>query len=93
MVVEIRPRFEKELRKTPQYIQAEAWAVVEKLAAAKSLEKSGVDYKKLKGQKKGQGYYRIRVGDYRIGIQYLHPDVVVITILARGSAFDKFPPK
>ena len=61
--------------------------------AAKSLETAGVDYKLMKGQKKNRGFFRIRVGDYRIGIQYVHPDVIVMRVLHRGKVYDGFPPK
>ncbi|MBX9782631.1 MAG: hypothetical protein K2X48_04970 [Chitinophagaceae bacterium] len=58
---------------------------------AKSLESSGLDYKKMDGQKKGESYYRIRVGDWRIGLEYLHPKIIVITVLHRGTIYKKFP--
>lgn len=93
MVVDIQAKFEKELRKTPDYIQDQARIVIKKLMASKSLETADVDYKMMKGQKKNRGFYRIRVGDYRIGIQYLHPDVIIMRVLHRGKVYDGFPPK
>ena len=93
MVVAIQTKFEKELRKTPDHIQDQARIVIGKLMAASSLETAGVDYKMMKGQKKGRGFYRIRVGDYRIGIQYLHPDVIIMRVLHRGKVYGAFPPK
>ncbi len=93
MVVNIQTKFEKELRKTADYIQDQARIVIKKLMAARSLETAGVDYKMMKGQKKNRGFYRIRVGDYRIGIQYLHPDVIIMRVLHRGKVYDGFPPR
>lgn len=93
MVVEIQAKFEKELRKTPQYIQDQALVVLDKLLVAESLNTAGVDFKKLKGQEKNRNYYRIRVGEYRIGIEYLHPTLIIMRIIHRGKAYDEFPPK
>jgi mRNA-degrading endonuclease RelE of RelBE toxin-antitoxin system len=63
------------------------------LEGAASLEKSGVDFLKLEGQKRNEHYYRIRLGVWRIGIEYIHPKIVVIRILARGEVYRHFPPK
>ncbi|WP_373513377.1 type II toxin-antitoxin system RelE/ParE family toxin [Persicitalea sp.] len=93
MVVEIQTKFEKELRKTPDYIQDQTRIIIKKLMGAKSLETAGVDYKMMKGQKKNRSFYRIRVGDYRVGIQYLHPNLIFMRILHRGKVYDGFPPR
>lgn len=93
MVVEVRPRFEKELKRTPQPIQNEVKKVLLTLVASNSLAESGLAFKKMKGQRKTDSFYRIRIGDWRLGIQYLHPNVVVITILKRGDVYKHFPPR
>lgn len=93
MVVDIQSKFEKELRKTPQYIQEQALVVLDKLLVAESLDTAGVDFKKMKGQKKNRNYYRIRIGDYRIGIEYCHPTLIIMRIIHRGKVFNEFPPK
>lgn len=43
--------------------------------------------------KKESNYYRIRVGQYRIGSEYLKPDIILITIMTRGDIYKHFPPK
>ena len=48
------------------------------------------DIKKCKGSKV---YYRIRLGQYRIGLKYIHPDVLLICCLIRGEIYKTFPPK
>lgn len=48
-----------------------------------SFDESGVDYKKLSGQKKYDNYYRIRVGNWRMGVEMEYPSVICITILHR----------
>jgi len=52
-----------------------------KLELAESIEKSNVDYKRMEGQKKGGNYYRIRIGQYRMGLEYIHPEILLITIM------------
>ncbi|TLU99336.1 type II toxin-antitoxin system RelE family toxin [Dyadobacter luticola] len=89
MVVEYVKRFEKDLKKAPKDIQKRVFEVILKLKEAENLEVSGVDYKKMAGQE-GQ-YHRIRVGDWRIGIEYIHPDVTLLRVLARGNVYKSFP--
>lgn len=46
----------------------------------------------MEGQKKDGNYYRIKIPNYRIGIQYKYPDVVVIKIVKRNDMYKVFPP-
>jgi mRNA interferase RelE/StbE len=93
MEVIFKKSFIKALKATPKSIQEVTAVVIDKLQNASSLEKSGVDYKRMEGQKKSENYYRIRIGDWRIGIEYINPKVVIITILSRGDIYKKFPPE
>lgn len=47
---------------------------------------SGV--KKIEGS---QGYYRIRVGDYRLGIKVTENDIEMIRFLHRKEIYRRFP--
>jgi len=50
---------------------------------------SGLDIKKMKGY---QRYYRIRVGDYRIGCRVEHGDhVVFYRVKSRADIYRVFP--
>ena len=93
MVVQYVKRFEKELKNTPNDIQRKVLNVITILESATNLETSGLDYKRMEGQKSGENYYRIRVGDWRIGIECIHPGVTLLRILSRGSIYKSFPPK
>ena len=93
MEVKIARSFVKDLKMVPKPIQQLTQQLIEKLLAAATLQESGVDYTKLEGQKKGEQYYCIRVGDWRIGIEYDHPEVIILRILARGTIYKKFPPQ
>ncbi len=92
MEVIIKKSYLKDLRKVPPPIFKAADSVIDKLKLSDSLESSGVDYTKMEGQRKGENYYRIRVGDYRMGIEYISPKVIVICILTRGNIYKHFPP-
>ena len=92
MEVTIARSFIKDLKSAPKPIQQAADAAIKTLMEAKSLQASGLDYKKMEGQRKGENYYRIRVGDWRMGIEYISPKVIVLRILARGTIYKHFPP-
>jgi mRNA interferase RelE/StbE len=92
MEVIIKSSFPKALKATPKHIQEAVQEVIIKLVNARRLETSGLDYTKMQ-QKKNENYYRIRVGDWRIGIEYVNPRVVLITILTRGKIYKQFPHK
>lgn len=91
MVVQFVTRFKKDLKNAPHAVQRKVFEVIEKLEAAHNLEKSGLDYRKMEGQKRDEHYYRIRVGDWRIGIEYIHPDVTLLRVLSRGEIYKSFP--
>ena len=92
MEVIITRSFMKDLKYKPAKVIQAVEQLINKLEGAANLEKSGVDFTKMEGQKKGENYYRIRLGDWRVGIEYIHPKVIVIRILARGQVYKHFPP-
>lgn len=93
MEIVIKKSFEREYARLPANVQRATQSVLRKLKSAYSLETAGVDYAQIRGQKAGRQYYRIRIGQYRMGIEYLAPGVIVITIAARGHVYKTFPPK
>jgi mRNA interferase RelE/StbE len=93
MVILYVNRFKKDLKNAPKVVQNKVFEVIEKLEAAQNLEKSGLDYRKMEGQKSHEHYYRIRIGDWRIGIECIHPDVTLLRVLSRGEIYKSFPPK
>ena len=92
MEIILHKKFQKELASLPKAHQERIRAVYFKLKNAGNLEDSGVDYKKLR-QNYGSSYYRIRVGEYRIGVQYIHPKMIIISVLKRGDFYKRFPPQ
>ena len=75
----------------PKNVQDDVRKILVLLENANSLQDSGVDYKFMVGQMKGEKYFRIRCGDYRIGIENINPTVIVITIVKRNDIYKKFP--
>lgn len=93
MEIIYKKKFFKDLKEIPPKAQEAVKVVLDKLKIAQSFETANVDYAKMEGQKPGQNYYRIRVGRYRIGVEYVSPDVIVIMLATRGSIYAAFPPK
>ena len=91
MEVIIAKSYIKDLKFLPKQVIIAADEVINKLSTAKSLQDSGVDYKKLSGQKKTENYYRIRVGNHRIGCQLIQPTIILITIFNRQDDYKGFP--
>jgi len=93
MVVTLKTSFVKELKKLSSKTHLSVLKVLEALRDCEALETSGVDFTKIEGQKKTETYYRIRVGQWRVRIEYLHPDMISITVLSRGNIYKHFSPK
>lgn len=89
----LKKQFIRQVSKVPDKTQRYVREVLDMLENAETLQSSGVDYKPMEGQKKGENYYRIRVGGWRIGIEYVEPTVIIITLMSRGDIYKHFPPK
>ena len=89
----MKTSFVKELKKLPSKTQVSVLKVLQALRDSETLETSGVDLTKMEGQKKEENYYRIRVGEYRMGIEYVNPDLLLLRIIKRGDMYKYFPPK
>ena len=87
MEIIITKTFEKQLKLVPKYIRESAIVVLEALEASKNITEMK-DLKKLSGY---TNYYRIRIGNYRMGLQIIDPKIIVITILHRGTIYKIFP--
>jgi len=86
--VEFRKTFEKDLRKLrDKALMGKIKTVIEAIEAAEALE-AVAKLKKLKGE---DGYFRVRIGDYRVGL-YLEGDTVLfVRILHRREFYRYFP--
>lgn len=92
MEVVISRSFLKDLKSKSKSLIIVVEELISKLEASENLEQSGTDFTKMEDQKKGEHYYRIRVGMWCIGVEYIHPKIIVLRILARGEVYKHFPP-
>jgi len=88
MNVEFRRSFAKDLEKiTDRRLKQQVREVILTVEEAKTLADIG-HVRKLRD---GEGYYRIRVGDYRIGIIWDKETVVFVRFLHRKDLYRYFP--
>ena len=87
MEIIITKTFEKQLKSVPKNIRESAIAVLEALEKTKNL----TEIKDIKKLSKYTNYYRIRIGNYRMGLQIINPKIIVVTILHRGTIYKIFP--
>ena len=86
MEIIITKAFEKQLKLVPKYIRESAIAVLEALEKSNNINEIK-DLIKLSGY---TNYYRIRIGNYRMGLQIIEPKIIVVTILHRGTVYKVF---
>ncbi|MBI4315746.1 MAG: type II toxin-antitoxin system RelE/ParE family toxin [Chloroflexi bacterium] len=88
MKVEFKSSFAKDLKKVKDTdLKARVKQVIEFVEKAKSLQEIK-DIKKLKGDDR---YYRIRIGDYRVGLILEGETVAFVRILHRKDIYRYFP--
>ena len=88
MKVQFRKSFEKDLRKSrDREVLSRVQGIIGEVEASQRLDEIS-NFKKLKTQ---GNYYRIRVGDYRIGIMIDGETVNFVRILHRREIYKKFP--
>lgn len=91
MEVRFKKSFIKELVNCPKGIQKRVQMTIEKIENSISLEEAEIDFVYIKGQSKNENYIRIRLGQYRIGAEFIYPNVLMITIGTRGDIYKTFP--
>ena len=88
MQVEFKEIFAKDLTKINSVTVNKVKGVIEQIELADSLN-SIAHVKKLKSS--AQNYYRIRIGDYRIGLKLENDTVIIIRFLHRKEMYRYFP--
>ena len=88
MIVTFRKSFEKDLSKLRDAnLLQKIQAVIEEAEAAINL----LDINNLKKLKADGNYYRIRVGNYRIGLVLDETEIVFVRVLHRKEMYRYFP--
>ena len=88
MNILIDKSFERDAKRLPIQVQQQLREVLEKLASATSLQE--VSPTKMEGAKNA---YRIRFGNYRIGLYLEGTDLVLSRVLDRKDIYKFFPKK
>jgi len=89
MIVEIDKSFIKSLEKIKdKSIYDKVEKAIENLEKADSLE-TIIKIKKLKGFK---NFYRIRIGDYRIGFELIQKRIILLIIISHRKDIYKYFP-
>jgi mRNA interferase RelE/StbE len=87
MIVLVDKSFERDAKRLPKDVQVRVKASIEKLRNSSLQE---LNLTKMEGAKNA---FRLRVGDYRIGL-YLEGDSVVLSrVLSRKEMYRYFPKK
>jgi len=88
MKVEYHKSFERDLRRVrDRNLLDRVEAVLVELEGSESLD-SISNVKVMKGH---TDYFRIRIGDYRLGLKRIGDGVRIIRFLSRGDIYRKFP--
>jgi mRNA interferase RelE/StbE len=88
MEINLTRTFQKEVRSLSAPLKIRILAVIERVAEAESLS----DIPNLKIMEGAHNYFRIRLGDYRIGV-FKRPDNVIEfqRVGTRGDFYIRFP--
>ena len=88
MRVEFKKSFARDLKKTKEkQLLQQIKEIIEEVEHAPSVEVIN-NLKQLKG---GENYYRIRLGDYRIGLKLENDAIVFVRFLHRKEIYRYFP--
>lgn len=89
MKTEFKKSFAKDLKKRSQEkkLLTHVQEAIQAVESAESLQEIN-NLKKLKAE---GGYYRIRLGDYRIGLKIEEETVVFVRFLHRSEIYRYFP--
>jgi mRNA interferase RelE/StbE len=88
MILKIDKSFEKDFKKVGnQKLNPKLLMIIENIKRAEKL----TDIKNIKKLKGTSDFYRIRLGDYRIGIIIIKKEVQLIRFLHRKEIYRYFP--
>jgi mRNA interferase RelE/StbE len=80
--------FEKDLRRLQdKYLRARILETIRQIQQAENLDEIS-QVKKLRGH---EDYYRVRLGDYRLGLKLTGLDVTFMRLLHRKDIYRYFP--
>lgn len=87
MELRFRKKFEKDLSKLSSEVKEEIENLLIQIADSDNL--NNFDIKKMKGYK---SYYRLRMGDYRIGFEKIDKNTIdILRVAKRDEIYKIFP--
>ncbi len=89
MDVSLKKNFLKKLARLPAPIQQQVEAAIQTVRMAQSL----AEIPQLKLLAGNRHYYRIRMGDYRIGFFLLGTEAIFESVGSRGDFYKTYPPR
>ena len=82
-------RFAKDLKKIKdKYVLYELKAIIEKISRVKSLLELDMNIKRMRSN---PNYWRIKIGDYRVGLEKEKDKLIFVRILHRKDIYKNFP--
>ena len=87
MELEYRKSFTKDLKGKDTIILKRLKVLIEKLEVINSLE----EIANVKRLKDVEEYYRIRIGDYRLGLRVKNNKLIILRFLHRKEIYKYFP--
>ena len=88
MKVEVRKSFEKDISKiADSKLAHQLYLLVELLEQCKSL----TEIQHLKKMQGNGGYYRIRMGNYRLGLKVEKDTILLLRFMHRKDIYNYFP--
>jgi mRNA interferase RelE/StbE len=87
MELEFRKSFTKDLKGKDTIILKRLKVLIEKLEVTNSLE----EIANVKRLKDVEEYYRIRIGDYRLGLKVKDNKLIILRFLHRKEIYKYFP--
>ena len=88
MKVEYHKSFERDLRRLrDRSLLGRVEAILVELEGSESLD----SISNMKAMKGNPDYFRVRIGDFRLGFKRIDGGVRIIRFLSRGDIYRKFP--
>ncbi len=87
MKVGYRQRFVRDLNSLNKPDADRARAMIELIERAKSLR----EVPQVKPMRGHRGFFRVRIGDYRIGFQFVDDEITLLRCLPRKEVYRHFP--
>ncbi|MFM9944232.1 MAG: type II toxin-antitoxin system RelE family toxin [Bacteroidia bacterium] len=88
MIIEVQKSFEKDVERiSNKNLAVQINEVIENLENCKSL----IDIKSCKKMKSKGSYYRIRIGNYRLGLKQEAETLTLLRFMHRKDIYNYFP--